>query len=201
YYAIEFGGDGIASMSLASRMVLPNMMAECGAKSAYIAPDDAVIDYLAPRLAAWQARTGAQPDPDVAAAAQTIRRGGLYPDAGAAYAAVHRYDARDLEPYVACPHSVDKVTPVSKLAQVAVQQAFLGTCTNGRLEDIAAAAEVVRGRRIANGTRFLVIPASSQVLQAALQAGYIQTLIEAGAVIGVPGCGPCMGNHMGIPAP
>ncbi len=201
YYAIEFGGDGVASMSLASRMVLPNMMAEFGAKSAYIAPDDAVIDYLAPRLAAWQARMGAQPDPDVAAVAQTIRQGCLYPDAGAAYAAVHRYDARDLEPYVACPHSVDKVTPVSKLARVAVQQAFLGTCTNGRLEDIAAAAEVVRGRRIANGTRFLVIPASSQVLQAALQAGYIQTLIEAGAVIGVPGCGPCMGNHMGIPAP
>jgi homoaconitase/3-isopropylmalate dehydratase large subunit len=77
----------------------------------------------------------------------------------------------------------------------------LGTCTNGRLEDLAAAAAVLRGRRVAPGVRMIVIPASSQVLQAALAAGYIQTFVEAGAVIGVPGCGPCMGNHMGIPAP
>lgn len=201
YYAIEFGGDGITAMSLDSRMVLPNMMAEFGAKSAYIAPDDAVFDYLAPRLAAWQAQAGERATPDVEAAAEELRQGALYPDAHAPYAAVHRYAAADLEPYVACPHAVDNVVPVSELTQVAVQQAFLGTCTNGRLEDIAAAAEVVRGKRIANGTRFLVIPASSQVLQAALAEGYVQTLIEAGAVIGVPGCGPCMGNHMGIPAP
>jgi homoaconitase/3-isopropylmalate dehydratase large subunit len=82
-----------------------------------------------------------------------------------------------------------------------VQQAFLGTCTNGRLEDLAAAATVLRGRKVAAGTRLLVIPASSEVLKAALQLGYIQTFVEAGAMIGVPGCGPCMGNHMGIPAP
>jgi len=87
------------------------------------------------------------------------------------------------------------------VAGIPVQQAFLGTCTNGRLEDIAAAAHVVRGLRVAAGTRFLVIPASSQVYQDALALGYIQTLVEAGAVIGVPGCGPCMGNHFGVPAP
>lgn len=201
YHAIEFGGDGISVMSLASRMVLPNMMAEFGAKSAYIAPDDAVMDYLAPRLAAWQAQVGEQPASDVDAAAEMIRAGALYPDADAPYTAVHRYAASDLEPYVACPHSVDNVVPVSDLNHVTVQQAFLGTCTNGRLEDIAAAADIVRGRRIAPGTRFLVIPASSHVLQAALAKGYIQSLIDAGAVVGVPGCGPCMGNHMGIPAP
>jgi homoaconitase/3-isopropylmalate dehydratase large subunit len=84
---------------------------------------------------------------------------------------------------------------------VRVQQAFLGTCTNGRLEDLMAAASVVQGRRIAQGTRFLVIPASSKILAEAMRLGYIQTLMEAGAVIGVPGCGPCMGNHMGVPAP
>ena len=125
----------------------------------------------------------------------------LYPDAGADYAATYTYQAADLEPYVACPHSVDHVQPVSQMAGTVVQQAFLGTCTNGRLEDIAAAARVIEGKQVAAGTRFLVIPSSSQVLQAAMQAGYIQTLVEAGAVIGVPGCGPCMGNHMGIPAP
>ena len=125
----------------------------------------------------------------------------LYPDVNAVYTAVHRYAAADLEPYVACPHSMDNVAPLSQLAGTRVQQAFIGTCTNGRLEDLAAAAAVVSGRQVAAGTRLLVIPASSQVLQEALQAGYIQTLLEAGAVIGTPGCGPCMGNHMGVPAP
>jgi homoaconitase/3-isopropylmalate dehydratase large subunit len=102
---------------------------------------------------------------------------------------------------IACPHTVDNVKPLSEIRGTRVQQAFIGTCTNGRLEDIAAAAQVVRGKKIARGTRMLVIPASSQVLRDAMRAGYLDTLTEAGAVIGVPGCGPCMGNHMGIPAP
>jgi homoaconitase/3-isopropylmalate dehydratase large subunit len=96
---------------------------------------------------------------------------------------------------------MDNVAPLSQVAGTPIQQAFLGTCTNGRLEDIAAAVEVIRGKRVAPGARFLVIPASSEVLSEALRLGYIQTLLEAGAVLGVPGCGPCMGNHMGIPAP
>jgi homoaconitase/3-isopropylmalate dehydratase large subunit len=82
-----------------------------------------------------------------------------------------------------------------------VHQAFIGTCTNGRIEDLAAAAEIICGHKLARGTRLLVIPASSQVLSEALARGFIQTFVDAGAVIGVPGCGPCMGNHMGIPAP
>ncbi|MFQ5343540.1 MAG: aconitase family protein, partial [Anaerolineae bacterium] len=102
---------------------------------------------------------------------------------------------------IACPHTVDSVLPLSEVADRRVHQAFIGTCTNGRLEDIAAAAEVVRGRHVAPGTRLLVVPASSQVLQQAIQAGYIADLLAAGAVIGPPGCGPCMGNHMGVPAP
>jgi homoaconitase/3-isopropylmalate dehydratase large subunit len=180
-------------------MVLPNMMAEFGAKSAYIAPDASTLDYLAGRLAKRLARQG---EPASAPALrEELAANALYPDPGATYAAVYHYQATTLEPTVACPHSVDNVVGVSQVAGVKVQQAFLGTCTNGRLEDIAAAAQVVRGRRVAPGTRFLVIPASSQVLQEALRLGYIETLVEAGAVIGVPGCGPCMGNHMGIPAP
>lgn len=200
YFAMEFSGDGIDALSLESRMVLPNMMAEFGAKSAYMAPDPLVFDYLAPRYAKRMARQGRE-QLSTEEAAERVAAGAIYPDAGAEYAVSYVYNAADLEPYVACPHSVDNIQPVSKMTGTVVQQAFLGTCTNGRLEDIAAAAQVMQGRQVAVGTRFLVIPASSHVLQAALQAGYIQTLVEAGAVIGVPGCGPCMGNHMGIPAP
>jgi 3-isopropylmalate/(R)-2-methylmalate dehydratase large subunit len=200
YYAIEFTGDGIDALSLESRMVLPNMMAEFGAKSAYIAPDQAVFDYLVPRLQARLARQGQTPL-TVDEAMMRVVENALYPDDRADYAASHTYQAANLEPYVACPHAVDNVQPISELEGIVVQQAFLGTCTNGRLEDIAAAAHIVAGKQVAPGTRFLVIPTSNQVLQAAMHAGYIQTLVDAGAVIGVPGCGPCMGNHMGIPAP
>ncbi|MCC7451450.1 MAG: 3-isopropylmalate dehydratase large subunit, partial [Anaerolineae bacterium] len=125
----------------------------------------------------------------------------IYPDENAIYIAEHHYDVSTLEPLVACPDSPDNVRPVSEISGTPIQQAFLGTCTNGRLEDFAAAAAIVRGKRVASGTRFLIIPASSVVMHEALQAGYIQTLLDAGAVLGVPGCGPCMGNHMGIPAP
>jgi 3-isopropylmalate/(R)-2-methylmalate dehydratase large subunit len=199
YYALEFCGSGVDRLSLEQRMVLPNMMAEFGAKSAYVAPDTSTLDYLAGRLAKRLARRGAPAS--APALREELAANALYPDPGANYAAVHHYRAAALEPTVACPHSVDNVVGVSQVAGVKVQQAFLGTCTNGRLEDIAAAAQVVRGRRVAPGTRFLVIPASSQILQEALRLGYIETLVDAGAVIGVPGCGPCMGNHMGIPAP
>ena len=206
YLSVEFGGSGIGALSLESRMVIPNMMAEFGAKNAYLAPDEQVIDYLAGR------RIGAQTSSSAPPAAQTrtsalqavreqIAAGCLYPDAGAIYAARYHYRAEELETYIACPHTVDRVQPLSQVAGTRIQQAFLGTCTNGRLEDLAAAAAVIRGRRVAPGVRMIVIPASSEVLKGALAAGYIQTFVEAGAVIGVPGCGPCMGNHMGIPAP
>jgi 3-isopropylmalate/(R)-2-methylmalate dehydratase large subunit len=200
YYALEFSGSGIDALSLEARMVLPNMMAEFGAKSAYLAPNERTLDYLSLRLAERLGRSRAAKLDSLALRAELSTQA-LYPDPDAPYAAVYRYQAAGLEPSVACPHSVDKVVALSQVAGIKVDQAFLGTCTNGRLEDIAAAAEVVRGRRVAQGTRLLVIPASSQVLHDALRLGYIETLVAAGAVIGVPGCGPCMGNHMGIPAP
>jgi 3-isopropylmalate/(R)-2-methylmalate dehydratase large subunit len=181
YMSIEFHGEAISALSLDSRAVIPNMMAEFGAKTAYLPPDQAIFDYLATR-----ARRPYTP---------------IYPDPDAEYAAVYHYDVSALEPMIACPDSPDNVKPLSEVAGTPVQQAFIGTCTNGRLEDLAAAAEVLRGRKVAAGTRLLVIPASSHVLKAALERGYIQTFIKAGAMIGVPGCGPCMGNHMGIPAP
>lgn len=201
YMSIEFTGSGIAALSLESRMVIPNMMAEFGAKNAYLAPDAAVFDFLTEQLA--RRLQGEAPDQPVdrAQLRQTLVDGALYPDADAPYAARYSYRASDMEMFVACPHSVDKVTPIAEVAGTRIDQAFLGTCTNGRLEDLAAAVEVIRGKHVAPGVRFLVIPASSQVLAAALACGYIQAFVEAGAVIGVPGCGPCMGNHMGIPAP
>jgi len=204
YASVEFSGSGITALSLESRMVLPNMMAEFGAKTAYIAPDDAVFAWLAVRLQRRIAKTQSTQRAQSISVEELRARlvaDALYPDADAAYTATHTYRAADLEPYIACPHTVDNVVGLSAVAGTRVQQAFLGTCTNGRLEDIAAAARIVRGRQVARGTRLLVIPASSEVLRDALRLGYIDDLVAAGAVIGVPGCGPCMGNHMGIPAP
>jgi 3-isopropylmalate/(R)-2-methylmalate dehydratase large subunit len=207
YRSVEFSGSGISAMTLESRMVLPNMMAEFGAKNSYIAPDDQVIAYLANgqlhRTFRESFRSFSEGDrPRALAVLQSaLFEQALFPDPDAHYAAQYYYQADQLEPYIACPHIMDNVSPISSVAGTRVQQAFLGTCTNGRLEDIAAAAEVIRGRQVATGTRFLVIPASSQVLSEAMRLGYIQTLVEAGAVIGTPGCGPCMGNHMGVPAP
>ena len=194
YASVEFAGPGLATLTLESRMVLPNMMAEVGAKNAYLPPDAAVFDWLATGLSR---RTG-QPRE---ACREEVERGALYPDEDAPYENEITIDLAAVEVQVACPHQVDNVQPISSLVGRRVHQAFIGTCTNGRLEDIAAAAEVVRGKRVAAGTRLLVVPASSEVLLAATKRGYVTTLLEAGAVIGPPGCGPCMGNHMGVLAP
>ena len=203
YLSVEFDGPGLSSLSLESRMVLPNMMAEFGAKNAYLPPDDAVFDYLRARLHArdqrWRA-DGRGGVPNVEDLLSGLQARALYPDIDARYAATQSYDLSAIEPMVARPHRVDNVVPVSALKGTRVAQAFLGTCTNGRLEDIAAALTVLRGKHVARGTRLLVIPASSEVLQEATRRGWISDLLDAGAVIGVPGCGPCMGNHMGVPA-
>jgi 3-isopropylmalate dehydratase small subunit len=185
YYSIEFAGPGVHHLSLESRMVIPNSMAEIGAKNAYLPPDVPVFEYLA-------ARSGQT--------IEQLRARALYPDEDADYAAEYDLFLDRLEPLVACPHSIEKVQPLSALAGQKVDLAFIGTCTNGRLEDLAAAADVLRGQHVHPQTRLIIIPASQQVLQAALQQGILTTLVEAGAMIGVPGCGPCMGNHLGIPA-
>ncbi len=184
YSSVELHGETIQSLSMASRFVLTNMMAEMGAKNAWVAPDTTTAAWLRE-----QAGIEVNPHPE------------LLPDASASYKAVYHFDASTIEPQIATPGRVDNGLPLRQVAGVKLQQVFIGTCTNGRLEDIAAAAAVIRGKKVAPGTRLIVIPASSRVLQAALQAGYIETLVAAGAMIGVPGCGPCMGNHMGIPAP
>ncbi len=179
YRSIEFAGDTIQTLSLDERAVLPNMMAEFGAKNAYLPPDEAIFTYLEAR--------------------RTRDYAPLYPDPNAEYVEDYLLDVSQLEPQVALPHQPDNVVNLSEVAGQPIQQAFIGTCTNGRLQDIQAAAEVLRGQKVR--CRLVVIPASSEVYLAAVRAGYIETLIEAGAAIGTPGCGPCMGNHMGVPAP
>jgi 3-isopropylmalate/(R)-2-methylmalate dehydratase large subunit len=192
YASVEFHGEAVAAMSMESRFVLPNMMAEMGAKNAWVVQDAVTFEWL-------EARAGAEAQAKRQRWEALSRE--LAPDPGATYLAEYHFDASALEPQVACPHRVDAVQPLSQVAGIKVQQAFLGTCTNGRLEDLAAAAAVVKGKRVAAGTRLLVIPASSQVYLEALQSGYVETLLTAGAHFGTPGCGPCMGNHMGVPAP
>ena len=198
YSSVEFSGSGIGALSIDSRMALANMMAEFGAKSSYIPPDGETRSYL---KSALERRATREKDArTVEDRLPGIAESQLFPDEGAVYGAIYSYNADDLEPTVSCPHTVDNVAPLSAVAGTVVQQAFIGTCTNGRLEDLAEAAEIVQGRQVAAGTRLLVIPASSVVLSEALERGYIQALVAAGAAIGTPGCGPCMGNHMGVPA-
>jgi 3-isopropylmalate/(R)-2-methylmalate dehydratase large subunit len=156
------------------------MMAEMGAKNSYIPPDEKTFQFLQDR-----------------SRQEYIA---IYPDEDAQYAKTLEVNGSSIEPMIACPHSVDNVKPLSKVAGVKIDQAFLGTCTNGRLSDLAIAAEVIGSSKIAAQTRMIVIPASSDVYKDALKAGYIETFINAGAVVESPGCGPCMGNHMGVPA-
>jgi len=180
YRAVEFDGPAIRRMSVASRMVLTNLAMEMGAKAAFTPVDEVLLDYLRPRV------------PESLAA--------IAPDADASYECIIRLDAgEDLwEPQIACPNAVDRVKPLSAVGEVPVHQAVLGSCTNGRVEDLEVAARVVAGRSVHRRTRLIVIPASQQVYRDAMRLGYLETLVAAGAIINPPGCGPCVGVHQGI---
>ncbi len=181
YKSVEFAGPAIEAMSIGGRQVLCNMAAEMGAKNAFVAPDDKTRAWLAGRF--------------------TVPYQEIHPDPDASYVQVLRYDVSDLVPQVARPHRVDNVVPVSEIAGLQIEQALIGTCTNGRLEDLQAAAELLRGRRIAPWVRLLVLPASREVLLQAIDAGVIGELVAAGATLLNPGCGPCLGAHEGCMAP
>jgi 3-isopropylmalate/(R)-2-methylmalate dehydratase large subunit len=183
YRAVEFDGPAIRGMSIASRMVLTNLSMEMGAKVAFTPVDETVLDYLAERAGR---KLKSSPD--------------NLPDPGAAYESVMRIDAEaDLrEPQIACPHSVDNVRPISELAGLPVNQAVLGSCTNGRLEDFEVAACLLAGRKVHPRTRLIVIPASQEIYLEAMRLGYIAAMVEAGAMVNPPGCGPCVGVHQGI---
>jgi 3-isopropylmalate/(R)-2-methylmalate dehydratase large subunit len=171
----------VEEMSIASRMVLCNMAAEMGAKAGVVEPDEKTRSWLTGRTSADFQEVFADPD--------------------AAYERVIEYDVTELDPQVARPHTVDNVVPITEVAGTRIDQAFIGTCTNGRLEDFRVAARILRGRRIAPNTRLLILPASREVLLAALADGIIADLVTAGAVVLNPGCGPCLGAHQGVMAP
>ncbi|MBN1658119.1 MAG: 3-isopropylmalate dehydratase large subunit [Anaerolineae bacterium] len=181
YRSVEFAGPGIEAMSIASRLVLCNLAAEMGAKNAYVAPDHLTRQWLAGRT--------------------RIEYETILPDPDATYVEVLHYDLSTLAPQLARPHRVDNVVPVAEAAGLPIDQALIGTCTNGRLEDLEAAAAILRGRKIAPWVRLLVLPASREVLLQAIDAGLIADLVKAGATLLNPGCGPCLGAHEGCMAP
>ncbi|MFA9454003.1 MAG: 3-isopropylmalate dehydratase large subunit [Candidatus Aminicenantaceae bacterium] len=181
YMSVEFAGPAAEHFSLASRLVLSNMAAEMGAKNGYFAPDEATLAYLEDR-----ALTDFTP---------------VFSDEDAAFARVLLFDLSDLEPQVACPHTVDNVRPVTEVAGTRFHQALIGTCTNGRIEDLEAAARILEGHKVHPSVRVLVIPASRQVYVQAIKLGILEVLSEAGCVILNSGCGPCLGAHQGILAP
>jgi homoaconitate hydratase family protein len=178
YEAIEFTGSAAGEFSLASRMVLANMAAEMGAKNGYFEPDAKTLEWVKAR---------ARADYEV-----------VRSDKDAKYEAVLKYDLSALEPQVACPHTVDNVKPVREVEGKPFNQALIGTCTNGRLEDLEVAAGILKGRKIHPRVRALVLPASREVYVEAMRKGLLEALSEAGCVILNPGCGPCLGAHEGL---
>ncbi|MBA3873414.1 MAG: 3-isopropylmalate dehydratase large subunit [Anaerolineae bacterium] len=193
YRAIEITGDTVQHWSIDELPVMPNMMAEFGAMCAYIAPDERVLAYIEER------RKKISPQEIKRNPYRMREYNPIYPDADAVYDEVYTLDVSDLQPQIALPHLPDNVVNLEQAIGTPIQQALIGTCTGGRLSDMHAAAEVVRGKQVA--CRFVVIPASSQVLLDATKDGTLATLLEAGVTISTPGCGPCMGNHQGVPAP
>ena len=181
YRAVEFVGSGMRNIDVAGRMTMCNMAVEMGAETAIVPPDGKTRRYLAGR-----ARGGIKP---------------LRSDRDATYLETHTYDVSRLEPQVACPHSVDNVRLVADVEGVGVDQAFLGTCTNGRLEDLVEAARILKGKRIDRRVRMLVVPASREVYLEALKRGILKIFVEAGALVEAPCCAACMGAHVGVLGP
>jgi len=179
YKALEFGGDGVNNMSMSPRFTIANMAVEAGAKVGLFPADSTTRDYLSS-----QGR-GDHYQP-------------LSADSDASYERTINIELAALEPTVAKPHNVDNIALARELKGTEIQQVFIGTCTNGRLEDIAIAADILKGKRRHPETRLIVAPASPQVLLAAIRAGYIHSLVEAGAIILPPGCGACLGLHQGV---
>jgi 3-isopropylmalate/(R)-2-methylmalate dehydratase large subunit len=178
YKALEFAGSTISEMSMSSRFTLSNMSVEAGAKVGLIATDDVTRDYLASR-------------------GRLDRFRDILPDADAVYERVIEIDATKLEPTVAKPHTVDNTATVREMAGTPVQQVFIGTCTNGRLEDIALAASIMKGKRRHPGVRLIIGPASPEIFIQASEAGYLADLVRAGAAVVTPGCAACIGVHQG----
>ena len=181
YRAMEFTGSAIAELSMDQRLTMANMAIEAGAKNGIIAPDVVTRVYVDDRA----------------------RRPARYyeSDADASYDQVIPIDVSTIEPQVAVPHSPANARPVKEVGRIPIHQVVIGSCTNGRLEDLRLAAEVLKGRRVAPGVRCLIIPATQAIYRQAMEEGLFSTFLEAEAAISTPTCGPCLGGHMGILAP
>lgn len=178
YQALEFCGDTIENMSVASRMTMSNMAIEAGAKCACFTPDEKTAEYCECELDDFMKS--------------------LVGDEDAVYSRVLEYDAADFVPSMACPSQVDSIKPVSELKGIKVDQVFIGSCTNGRLEDLQVAASIIKGKKVSPFVKLIVTPASRKIYRQALADGTIATLAEAGAIITHPGCGLCCGRAGGI---
>ena len=178
YRALEFSGSTIENMSVASRMTMANMAIEAGAKCALFTPDEKTAAYCNVELDDYQKS--------------------LVGDADAVYMKTITYKAEDFVPVMACPSQVDKIRDVSELQGETIDQVFIGSCTNGRLEDLMAAAEVLKGKKVADFVKLIVTPASRKIYRQAIELGILDTLAEAGAIITHPGCGLCCGRTGGI---
>jgi len=178
YKAVEFAGSTISRISVGGRMTLCNMTVEMGAKTGLINPDDITLEYVKSRTERLFKVLRSDPD--------------------ATYEKTLDVDVNRLEPQIACPHSVDNVKPAKDVEGIKINQAFLGSCTNGRLEDLEVAAEILRGRKISKGVRMIVTPASQEVYLDALKNGLLEVFVKAGAIVSNPTCGACFGGHMGL---
>ncbi len=178
YMALEFTGDTIKNMSMSDRFTLSNMAVEAGAKCGLIEPDETTREYLKSRGREDMYRT-------------------ISADSDAVYERVIDINAQDVKRTVSCPHTVDNVKTVDELNDIKVDQVFVGTCTNGRLEDMRTVANILKGQKVHSDVRMLICPASPDVYKDSLKEGLIEIFMEAGAVILPPGCGPCVGVHAG----
>ena len=181
YRSVELVGPGMRHITMEGRMTMCNMGVEMGAKATIVPPDDLTMRYLRGR------------------AKGTFKP--VYSDSDATYVEEHTYYVKNLEPQVACPHRVDDVHPISDVAGVEIDQAFLGSCTNARLEDLIEAARILKGRKVSKGVRMLVVPASREIYLEALKKGILSIFAEAGALIESPGCAACLGGHVGVIGP
>ena len=178
YSAMEFSGEAIAGLSMDSRFTMANMAIEAGAKAGIFGVDDKTLDYVKPR----------------AKRPYTVYE----PDDSAQYSRVIEYDASKIKPQIAFPHLPSNTKPISQVGEIEIDQVVIGSCTNGRLEDLTLAAEVLRGRKVDKRVRCIIIPGSREVYLEALRGGLIETFIESGAVVSTPTCGPCLGGYMGV---
>jgi methanogen homoaconitase large subunit len=178
YKSLEFHGQTIDSMNVAARMTMTNMAIECGAKNGIMEPNQATIQYLKERgVTEYQVMSS---------------------DSDSIYEREYFLEADELEPQLACPNNVDNVWPISSQLGTDIDQAMIGSCTNGRLEDLRLAAQVIKGKQVHPDVRLIVVPASRQIYLDAMEEGIIETFLKSGAVVCNPGCGPCLGAHMGV---